>query len=411
MKLSNIAFRNVFRNGRRSILSGVAIAVAAFSITMLFSMLEGMKYDLRYNLQTFVSGEVRIRNPQYNEHEMLSPLHLGIPEAGALTDRIEADERVTLASPRIRYPGIIFLGDEDYRAVGLGVDLEREEAFQDLSTRLVAGRLPRSGENEAVLGAGLAARLGLSIGDRFTVLSTTRTRGSNAMTFDIVGTAVFPLAQMTENEFITPLDRTQYFLRMDDSVTEILLKLEPGADDRAVAAGLSESLSAGRPDGSLVAQSWRDISASYSLIQVAEVMYGLIALFFFVLGSTVIVNTTMMVVYERMREIGTLAAIGMEGGALMRLFLLEALIISTAGALVGVLAGIGVTLPLSRIGLDFSSSMSGMDLEISSILYPRVNLRSTVFVFLYSVTVASLASLFPSRKAATVDPVEALRTV
>jgi len=142
-----------------------------------------------------------------------------------------------------------------------------------------------------------------------------------------------------------------------------------------------------------------------------ETVYLFVALFFFILGSTVIINTTMMTVFERIREIGTLGAMGMEGKSLVKLFFLEAFFLGTGGSLLGVLLGIAIVLPLSHFGIDYGEAMEGMDMGISSIIYPILNLRSTVFVFFYSLAAASLTSLIPSSKAAKIEPVEALRSV
>jgi putative ABC transport system permease protein len=93
------------------------------------------------------------------------------------------------------------------------------------------------------------------------------------------------------------------------------------------------------------------------------------------------------------------------------MFFLEAAMIAAAGAAAGVVLGIGITIPLSTFGIDFSASFQGLDFEMSQILYPKLNLRSTVFVFVYSVAVAAVASLVPSRRAARVSPAEALRSI
>jgi len=77
----------------------------------------------------------------------------------------------------------------------------------------------------------------------------------------------------------------------------------------------------------------------------------------------------------------------------------------------GVAAGIGITIPVSKIGLSFGDAMEGIDWEISPVFYPVLNLRSTVFVFIYSTVIASAASFIPSRRAAKIKPVEALRAI
>ncbi|MFA5514470.1 MAG: FtsX-like permease family protein, partial [Sphaerochaetaceae bacterium] len=137
----------------------------------------------------------------------------------------------------------------------------------------------------------------------------------------------------------------------------------------------------------------------------------MIALFFFLLGSTVIVNTTVMVVYERIREIGTLRALGMHNRLLTTLFLLEGVIISSVGAFVGVVIGSGVSLLFNRIGINFTQALSGVDMNISNIIYPVLDLKTPVIVFVYAVCVSALATLIPSTKAAKIEVVEALKYV
>jgi putative ABC transport system permease protein len=112
-----------------------------------------------------------------------------------------------------------------------------------------------------------------------------------------------------------------------------------------------------------------------------------------------------------MREIGTLSAMGMHGSEITKMFFLEGAFISSVGSAIGVGIGIVLTLYLGNVGMDFTDAMSGMDFEVSSIMYPKLSVFSTVFVYFYSIAISSLATLIPSRKAAKIEPVEALRYI
>ena len=417
MKLRTIALRNIFRNRRRSILSAIAITIATMSITLLFSFLEGLRSDIFYNTQSFLVGEARVRNRDFDTYENLNPTHLVIDDAAELTARIDALPEVALVAPRIEFPTVIFIKGEEFRAIGNGVDFDRELEFQKIGELITAGRLPEPGRAEALVGRGLADEIGLTIGDRFTSLVTTRRRASNAFTVEIVGLVDFPLQGLSQTRYYIPLDRAQYFLRMGDAVIDILAKADPAYSIEELVASIEQGplqasgvnqLDSG--ESSLDARSWDTIGFAYSIIQSAQVSYSIIALFFFILGSTVIINTTMMVIFERTREIGTLAAMGMRGSELVRLFLLEAIFIAIAGAAAGVGLGILLTLPLSIWGIDISGQISGVDLDVSNILFPRVSIYSTVVVFIYSVIIAALASLIPSLRTGRIHPVDALRT-
>lgn len=410
MKLRQIAYRNIKRNTRRTLLSMSAIALAAFCFVFMFSLIEGLKVDMQQNLFTHYVGEVRIRHKEYSEYEQLQPLHLNIASYRQVAESILAVDGVQAVSPRIRFATGLYEDGETYGASCLGVDFSYEKTFQDLSKILVEGELPASGENQTLLGVGLAKEMDLDIGDKITILTKTLHGGTNAMTFSISGIVSFPVENLNTRTFVAPLDRVQYLLRMGDAVTEILVKTGDGIPPEVLAADIGEAVS-GYQDGDLIARGWREISDVYSWIELADVIYMIIAFMFFLLGSTVIINTTMMVVYERRKEIGTIAAMGMTGSEIVRLFFLEALFISVIGSLIGVVAGIGLTIPLSHIGIDFSESMGSIDFQLSPIFYPMLNLRSTVFVFFYSTIVASVASFFPSKQASAVNPIEALRTI
>ena len=409
MKLSKIAFRNIKRNKRRSILSGSAIAVATMMIVLMFSMINGMLIDIEWNVASYVTGHVRVRNIEYDKNEMFNPLHLNISGAEQRIREIDAIPEVLIVAPRITFPGIVYRGEDSYKMQGVGADLSKELEFQNLAEHVVKGRIPEAGKNEALMGFGLAKNMDLAIGDKFTVLTNTVYRGSNGMTFTVVGLVNFVISGMNTTTFYAPIDRVQRLVKANDAVTELLIKIPDGDNTKTAAAAVQAVLD---KDGSseLIAKPFQELSFTYSWIELAQNIYNIMALVFFILASSVIINTTMMVIFERMKEIGTVGAMGMTGGEIQKLFFLEAFYIGLLGALAGVILGIGLTIPLSMTGIDLSASMEGIDFDISNIIYPRLSLRSTLFVYIYSVAVSSLATILPTRRAAHIEPVEALRS-
>ena len=430
MKLWRIALRNVARNKRRSLLSGSAIAVATLSVVLMFSVLGGMLGDLVATTLTYDSGHARVRHAEYGRYETLSPVHLAVTGAGALAERLQELPQVTGVLPRVRFAGAIYREERNHGAFGLGLDFSRE--IEVARTRLPqmsgsgagaatleefarawqlavhGGSLPRAGERELLIGAALAEELGLAVGDKLTLLTRTALLSTQAWTFTVSGVVGFPIGGM-RRLLLAPLDVVQRFLKLsaDDGVTEILLYTGSDEEVPALTAALAEALPDGDPG--LAVQAWSETNPLFSMMQVATRIYDLIALFFFLLATTVIVNTTMMVVFERMKEIGTIAALGMTGTQISRLFFLEALFIGMAAALAGVALGGAIVLPLSQVGLDYSAAMEGVELNMSDVLYPRLSARSTLLVFCYSIAVTAAASYWPARKAARLQPVEALR--
>jgi putative ABC transport system permease protein len=137
-------------------------------------------------------------------------------------------------------------------------------------------------------------------------------------------------------------------------------------------------------------------------------VYFIMGLVFYVLASTVIINTMMMVIFERTREIGTLASLGMDSKRIVRMFIYEAGCISAIGSFIGCAIGVVLVLVLEQTGIDFTQAMEGVDFEISGMMYPMLTWPSVVYAFVTGVVVASLASIIPSRRAAKIRPVEAM---
>lgn len=408
MNVYQVAMRNVLRNKRRSILSGVAIMVASMSIVLLFAFIGGMKQDMRNNLTTYYTGDIRIRNAQFEEYERYNPVHLTVNES-EIASVLNQFEEVESYVPRIRFPSSFYINSGMQGAVGIGADFEKEADFQQLDLILKEGRLPAEGEYEMLLGAVLARDLGLELGDSVTVMSTTSARGTNAITLKVVGLASFPVASLNTQFFWIDIDTARYFLRMGENEThEMLLRSDGDIDSTASAIQKAVLESTGTE---VESKSFSQINDLYSMLSIAENVYYIFTAIFLFLGSTVIINTTMMVIYERMREIGTLAALGMKGKELIRLFFFEGLIISTIASILGVIAGSLISLYLSKVGINFTDAMSGIDMEISSILYPQFAPITAVWIFIYSLAVTAVATFIPSRKASRIEVVEALRYV
>ncbi len=407
MRLSGIALRNIFRNKRRSLLSIIALAVAAVAITLFFSLFEGIKTDIRSNSWNWDAGEVRLRHAEFDRYEYLNPVQYVVTDYRELVQRLRAHPDVEAVSPRIRVLGAAFRGEQQFATLGLGLDLEQEQEYQDLQRVVAAGRLPLPGANEAVLGRGLASDLDVGIGDIVTFLIQTRQRGSNAFTVDVVGLADFPVPQLNSSGYILPIENADRYMRMDGAVGEILLKSSGGRTGEFLDTVHSIVEDRGRTELSVVA--WTQISGGYSYLQAANIVYHIIALIFFLLASTVIISTTMMIIHERTREIGTLAAMGMHGRELVRLFFMESAYLGAIGSFAGVIIGVAITIPLSRIGIDFGSAMDMVEMDLSNVLYPMLNARSTVGVFFFGLVVALLSTYPSARRAAKLRPVEALR--
>lgn len=416
MKLTELAYRNIHRNKRRSILSGSAIAVATMSIVLLFAMMDGMIMDIEKNQKRYLTGAIRIRNAEFAKYERLNPSHLYINEAEQKIDELKEYPWITQISQRINFPGQLYTdNDRKYNISGMAVDFTTEEEFQKLDEALAIGRLPEAGAKEAVIGINLAERIGIDltdgIPDEIMILTQKSTRLHKHFKMRVVGLLAYPVSAMNSTTVLIPLDRAQDFLIMNDGVSEIQLMVDEDTITPDEGAELLRT-EMGTKYSELKIESWLEDNLIFGMMDMAKVSYYIMAMFFFVLGSSVIINTTIMVIFERMKEIGTMGAIGMKGSELVRLFFLEAFYISALGAFAGVAIGWIITLITSKTGIPLGEMTESLeDFSMSPRLYLQTNTLTMTLVFIYSVCVSSVATFIPSIRASRIQPVEALRSL
>lgn len=408
MKLHVMAWRNIQRNTRRSALSVSAIGVAAMTIVLLFSLLTGLSNELKDNLQTFYFGELRIRHLEYEKYSNLNPLHLSVESASRMTAELESSLAILRASSRIPFPAAVYEEGNNVGISAMGLDFSRD--IMDPGTYLTQGRLPRAGEREVLLGSSAADSLNKGVGDSFTALSTTLRRASNAMTFQVVGIAAFPLGDVNARIYI-PVDTARRFLKTGDRAVDVVMAVAPESSLIEARQAAETILSGYSQSGSLMLETWNEIPSSYIFIRMAQMVYYIAGAVFYVLASTVIINTIMMIIFERTREIGTLASMGMSGRDIVRMFFLESFFISTIGSVLGAGVGAGFTLILQNSGIDLTSAMEGVDFELSGIVYPQLTAVNVIIAIVTGIIVASGISLIPSRKASGIKPVEAMKSI
>lgn len=414
MKLSHIAARNIRRNTKRSLLSITAIILAAMIMVMLLSLLSGILFDMKQNIVHYYTGNIQLMHQEYEKYIDQNPVFKHITNADKVITDLQQLEGVTSASGRINGFGQIYKSDLAVRKVNVlftGLSFKDEAAVIDLENRLEEGRLPVDGEREALLGQAFAENNGYKVGDKISATTYSANPGPWARTFTVVGIAKFPVEEFNAGKMVIPFDQAQAWTRLGgyrNATTEIVLHLENENLVPQVKEAIKPILdNTGNSDISI--RGITDQSTMFAFMSIAEAIYNMMGIVFFLLASTVIINTTMMVIFERTKEIGTYAAMGLKGKEIVKLFFMESGMMAVIGSTIGVLLGIGVTLALSQSGIDYSEAIKGMDIEMNPIFRPRLNVLTPIIVLITGIATASLASYFPAKRAAKIKPVEALR--
>ena len=416
MSLMRIAFRNLGRARARTALSLVAIAVGVFAVILTKGTIDGIIDMVIGNSIRLTSGHVRVVAREYPLKERLLSLNYPVDgfQGEGYKSVVNAFKEIPLASqvvPRLRFGAMVSRGEELEGLMAVGVEPQTEDRLTGLSRYLVKGRLLRPGEREAVMGQRTLDRLGLEVGDRFTLIFNTALGSLKGYTFVVVGSLKSGLQYLDDGLVFVPLDVAQAMLDMGSAVTEVLVMAKDEARVPELLRDIDEVLKAGGADARYIAEPWYEHSEMIRTFQVGKTAYNFVYFFILFLASFVVINTMLMIVNERRREIGMLGALGLRPGQIRRLFLLEGGVMGVMGSAIGASMGAMALKALARVGIPIPG-MSALDkvFMMPSKVYPRFSSDVIGFAFVAGIAVTLAAVSWPSARAARIEPTQALRT-
>jgi len=408
-----IAFRNIFRNKRRSVLTGLSIAVAVMIAVYLWSLIVGIMDDLFDNMIRLTCGHVRILNTDYVKRERMMPLEANIPDYLAVEKIVAANPNVTLTVGRIKFGVLLEHQDENKPVIGVGIVPENESQISHLDQKIIQGRMIKSGQEEMNIGVILARELGLNLGDTLTVITQTAYGSISAMNLKIVGIFSFGVQSIDKITFYIPLDKAQPLLDLDNAVTEIFIYVKDKDNAPEVAKEIKASLDQVYP-GKYTTKAWQDQEVLYFYMTIARNVYGFLYFLVLFLASFTILNTMFMAVLERTKEIGMMKALGMKNRQVMVVILLEAMLIGTIASFIGAVWGSGVAYYLATKGIDFTATfekMGTVNFPLSYVYRAVFSWGIIFFGFCMGVLFSVVAAIPPALRAAKMEPTEALREI
>lgn len=406
--LIKLAFKNIFRNKRRTFLTITAVFFATFLVVMFKSFIGGLWGNTINNVIMLETGHIKVAHKKYFEKEKTQPLEYYIEDAGELIKQLEKIEDVNFATPRIKTSAMLNINDKNYYTQLLGIDPEKEKRFNVIHEKIIEGEYLSSDSKGILVGSGFAEKFGLHAcgGQRITFLSPTVYNSVSIKSFEITGIFSYGIKSLDERLLVAPISRVQDLVKMGDGTSEILILL----DDIEKSLAVEDKVNAILP-AEYTAKSWENQANYYNMIKIATQIYNVIYFFFLLLASFVIINTILISVYEREREIGALTALGMSQREVLVLFVLEAGILSIVGSFLGSLSGGLISLIFSKVGINtlalFGDTMSEMN--ISNVIYLRAQWQTVIFSFIFGFLVSIIFASIPAFKAVKVDPIRALR--
>lgn len=401
-KLWAIGYRDLGRNRRRSLFTMLAVGLGLALLIVMNGFIAGILKDALDNSIRLQTGHVQLRAPTFEEEQLSLQWGDLLSDAGTLAARAQGIAGVQAAAPVLWARAILNTSDESAGLQLHGIDVN-SPVYAPIRQGLVAGEFLTPDDRSGILlGKRLADDLGITVGDTVSLTVIDASGQPSEAIFTLRGVFESGVAIYDEAAAMMPLARAQTLAGTGDraSVVFILLDNQDTAD--SVAAALSSP--------TVTALTWEELNAFFiDTMQTAMSFYIILDGIVMLIVAVIVANTLLMAVFERIREMGILAALGMKGGQIMQMMLIEATILSFFGIIFGVVIGIGGVMLLAQNGIPLGESATvASTIALGNVMRARLVPETILWLSVWTLIVALLASLYPAWFAARLEPVKAL---
>jgi len=403
LRLWRIAIRDLVRNKRRSGLTLIAIALGLALVIALHALEIGaMEGSIDNNIRV-QSGHVQMRADSYEEDKVSLKWEDLLEDSQLLVSQAMSLPQVQGAAPVLWASGILSTVEDatGVRVYGIDPQAETSATFRE---DLEGDFLKPDDRGGVLISKRLANNLELAIGNKISLLINTSGEQPDETTFTIRGLYDTGLPAFDELTVFLPLAKAQTFTQVGDRASAVVVLLHEQDDADVVAAALNTP--------GLTVKTWRDLNQL--MLQTMESSMGILYFFYLIILAIVAVvvsNTLLMSVFERTREMGILAALGLKGRQIMTMFMLESAILGALGVLIGVILGSLGTYYLATVGIhigDMASEVSA-DMSYGETMYASFQWSATAILSVVCWVITMLASLYPAWFATRKEPIDALR--
>ena len=400
-----LAWRNIWRNKRRSLIMMSSISFAVLLSCMMMSVQYGTLEHMIDNVVRFYSGHLQVHNEDYWEERVIDN-SLALDES--FLSRLEAIPNTVSVVPRIESFALSAFKTRTKGAMVLGIDPVKEYEIIDIQSKLKEGHYFDSDEKSVILGTGLADYLGITTGDSVILISQGYHGASAVGLYPVVGLAKFPNPEQNNQVVCMPLKEAQWFYGLGNKVSSIALLMN-SQDDVQVA---KEAILTSYADEPIKPMDWNEMMPELMQTVNMKVENGkiMIMVLYIVIGFGMF-GTFLMMTAERNYEFGTSIAIGMKRRWLQFTIFLEITMMSLMGVLAGVVMSVGIIIYLYYNPVKLGSKMADMYESYGFEAVIEFALRSDIFVWqAWAVFIIGFVlSFYPILVLRKIKPVEAMR--
>ena len=397
-----LSWRNLWRNHRRTLIMLTAISIGIWAMIFMTALMRGMVNQMIHDAVRSLPGHVQIHHPDYGDDP--SVVNAIPPPAGKLLAALDSPGVVAWSS-RVRVPAVISSERESRSVALLGIDPAAERDISFVADDMAEGRfLKDTRDSGLIIGRKLAQTLDTGVGKRVVVMSQDPDNEIADRGFRVIGLFDSATQQLEERYIFTARATAQELLKIGNQVHEVAIM---GAGFRNTEPLYRHIAAAAGPD--LSVSPWYELD-SY-LGTMLKVMDGFVVVWIVVVFMALsfgLVNTLVMAVFERVREIGLMLALGMKPAMILGQIVVESLMLLLIGLVTGNALAWLTIIPLQD-GIDVSVVAEGMEwFGASAVLYPELTGDDIIMANLIVIVLGILASLSPAWRASRYQPIEAI---
>ena len=406
MKWIGLAWKNIWRNRIRSIVVIGAVAIGIWAILFISGFTRGMVQNyIDDSISTQIS-HIQIHHPKFGDDKELK---FNIADHNALNQELLSMDGVKSVTTRIISNGMIS-SSKGARGVNIiGVDPTKESLVTAMKDKLTEGEyLNVDKKNPILISRRIAEKLGLKIRSKVILTFQNVSQDITAGAFRVVGIYDTGNAQYDEIQIYIKKDDLQRLIGIEKEVVHEMALL---VNDFQTVDVIRDRIKEQHPD--LLVENYKELSPDLELFN-TQIKLNIVILTTIIMLALIfgIINTMLMAVLERKKELGMLMAIGMNKMKVFVLIVMETLFLSLVGGPLGLLIAFASLKSFSKTGIDLSNWSGGLSqFGLNPMIYPDLHTGSFVFVMISVMFTAFMASLYPAWKAVKLKPVDALRAL
>ena len=406
-----IAWRNLWRNTRRTCIILTAIIIGIISMLVLSAFGRGSMQGMVNNSLDNLVGHIKIRHPLYRVDPVIDNR---LTESNLLMQQLQSlVPKGTKMVQRIRVEGLLSTSRDHEGVEIVGIEPELERAVSFLRKPLYQGAMISADDpNGLLIGEELREKIGLDIGKKVVLLTQTTEGGSISRAFRIRGSYKTEMKETEKRTVFVNLETLRQITGAARDATEISLRISAdGIGSSTEITELSRAIGANLKNQGLEVSTWQQLlPAIHAYIAMFDTYMLIWFVVVFIAMGFGLANTMLMAVYERMREFGLQRALGMRSSRIVRVVLIEVLLLLLLGVLIANCSALVLTEWVFRGGIDLSVFAEGIEMwGISRIIYPVLGLRDVISANAVVVVLGLIVGLYPALQAARFTPVETMR--